>query len=270
MMAPVKVLSSGGGVDSFAMLLDALDRGEKPDVLLFSDTGDEWDASYLHLLEVVRPICEREGIRFGWIDGQAYPIRGHRTLLDYFEAKQLIPSRITRLCTSAAKVERIADWLHDEYPGRQFEVWVGFEAGEEHRAANDPHGKTRSKDGRMNRFPLIERRICRCRAVALIKAHGLPVPPKSACWYCPLGTRGDLKKVKAQMPEKFERLQALEDNCRITKSGKTMRYGYKKGDGTDPRLTDWVDAPYTPRPKPCSVCGAAVKEPKAAGCYESA
>ena len=262
----LKVLSSGGGVDSFAMLVDALDRGEKPGLVLTADTGDEWSGTYWHLENVVAPLCEREGIPFVLIDGKSYPIRGHRTLLEYFEAKRLIPSRISRLCTSAAKVERIAAYLTDQHPGKLYEVWVGFEAGEERRAEKDPHGKSRSKDGRMNRFPLIEGRICRCRAVALIKAHGLPVPPKSACWYCPLGTRGDLKRVKAQMPEQFARLERLEDNCRVTKAGKIMRFGYAKGDGTDPRLADWVEKPYTPKSKPCSVCGAAVKEPKAAGC----
>jgi hypothetical protein len=260
------ILSSGGGADSFAMLLHGLARGERPDEIVFADTGDEWPETYRHLREVVMPLAAREGIPFAWLDGKAYPIRGHETLLAYFEAMRLMPGRQSRLCTSAAKVERIAAYLARTYPGETFEVWVGFEAGEEKRAENDPHGRERSSDGRRNRFPLIEANLCRCRAEALIRAAGYEVPPKSACDYCPFGTRGDFQTLQRERPERFARIERLEDNCRPTKSGKVMRFGYRRGDGTDPRLGEWASRPYQPRPIPCKVCGAPMRAAKRVGC----
>lgn len=267
-----KILSYGGGADSFAMLLDALDRGERPDAAVFADVGSakgddgEWPDTYRHIREHAMPICEKAGIAFYWITTEGYPIRGHESLLAYFEAKRLMPSRLSRLCTSAAKVERIAAFLGDQFPDEQFEVWVGFEAGEEIRAENDPHGTVRSADGRKNRFPLMERGLCRCRAVALIQQHGLPVPRKSACVYCPFGTRGDFQTLARELPATFDRVARMEENCRTTKSGKIMRFGYQKGDGTDPTLAEWIAKPYAGRKISCKVCGAAERATKAAGC----
>lgn len=266
------ILSYGGGADSFAMLLDALDRGERPNAAVFADVGSgkgddgEWPDTYRHIREHAMPICAREGIAFHWITTEEYQIRGHESLLAYFEAKRLMPSRLSRLCTSAAKVERIAAFLRDRFAGEEFEVWVGFEAGEEVRAENDPHGKVRSADGRMNRFPLMERGLCRCRAVELIRAHGLPVPRKSACVYCPFSTRGDFRTLDRELPATFARVERMEENCRPTKSGKIMRYGYQKGDGSDPSLREWTAKPYEARKIPCKVCGRVERATKATGC----
>jgi hypothetical protein len=67
-----QVLSLGGGLDSWAMLLDAEARGELPDVVAFVDVGDadapaahpgEWDGTYRHIA-VVQPWCATRGIEF--------------------------------------------------------------------------------------------------------------------------------------------------------------------------------------------------------------
>ena len=69
----LKVLSLGGGLDSWAMLLDAEIRGELPDIAAFVDVGDaenpddhpgEWDGTYRHIEEVVKPWCAARGIEF--------------------------------------------------------------------------------------------------------------------------------------------------------------------------------------------------------------
>ncbi len=274
-----KILSYGGGLDSFAMLLDAQARGELPDLCVFADVGDgdaardgedpgEWPGTYRHIREVVAPLCASLGVEFVWLDSSLYPIRGSRSLFAYFEDKHLIPGRQSRLCTSAAKVERIADFIERRFPGQAVEVWVGFEAGEEKRAENDPHAAGRKSDRslRTNRFPLVERGLCRCRCEAIVRAAGYAIPRKSACVYCPFSTRGDFQTLQRELPAAFARVEALEDNCRTSKAGKTMRFGYEKGDGTDPALAAWASKPYTRKLMPCKVCGAAVRASKATGC----
>jgi hypothetical protein len=51
-----RVLSYGAGLDSFALLVEALRRGERPDVVAFVDVADpahedpgEWPSTYRHL-----------------------------------------------------------------------------------------------------------------------------------------------------------------------------------------------------------------------------
>jgi hypothetical protein len=105
-----KVLSYGGGIDSFAMLLNAIDRGELPDLVIFADVGDpnrvdpgEWPGTYNHIEQVVMPLCQEQGIEFKWLTTDEIPIRGERSLFRYMEVKRMMPGRISRMCTVAAR-----------------------------------------------------------------------------------------------------------------------------------------------------------------------
>jgi hypothetical protein len=264
----------GGGVDSVAMLLVQIAAGELPELVIFADVTDpekidpgEWPGTYSYLEEVVRPLCAAHGIEYEHLDTQRSPIRGMRSLYAYFRARRVMPGRTSRLCTSAAKVERITDRLIERFPDRPVEVLIGFEAGEEARADRDPHaaGVVGLGGWRVNRFPLIERRLCRCRCVDLIVAAGLPVPRKSACVYCPFSSRGDFQTLERELPAQFALTAEMEEDCRTTKRGKILRYGYRHGDGTDPPLHLWIASPYRSAVVPCSVCGRP-RPSKSTGC----
>ena len=71
------VLSYGGGADSLAALLLAIERAQKPDVVAFVDVSDatattdanppgEWSGTYRHIREIVMPLCALHGIAFEW------------------------------------------------------------------------------------------------------------------------------------------------------------------------------------------------------------
>ncbi len=261
----VRVLSYGGGLDSFAMLVDAIGRGELPELVVFADVADpahedpgEWPETYAHIRDVAQPLCAAHGIEFAWLDSTAWPVRGERSLWAYYEKTTSMPGRVSRLCTSAAKVDRIRRYLQSRFAGQPLEVWIGFEAGEDERVERDPHAKG---DGwRVSRFPLIERRLCRCRAEALVRAAGHPVPVKSACVFCPFGTRGDFARLRAEYPEVFARLEGLERGSKLTRAGARMTFG-----GDERPLDEWTTGrkPYLPLVRTCTVCGAAKSKPLA-------
>jgi hypothetical protein len=278
-----RVLFYGGGLDSFAMLLDAAERDELPDVCVFADVADpdhadpgEWPGTYRHIREVVEPLCARLGVAFVTLDTDTYPVRGSRSLFAWLEERGQIPvAGPNRLCTTIAKVERCERWLDDNYGGQDVETWVGFEAGEEGRASYDPNaGRPRTpapgRARRHNRFPLIERGLCRCRAEALVRRLGYPVPPKSACTFCPYATRGDWQRFARELPDDFERTVALEANKPVTGQGKKLSImGYrtrKDGSYRAPPLPVYIARPYRPRRMACLVCGAAERASKATGC----
>jgi len=286
-MSP-KVLSYGAGLDSFAMLLAAIERGEKPDVVCFIDVADpdhadpdEWPGTYRHLREVVEPLCRREGIEFVVIDSTSYPVRDARSLFAWLEARKQIPvAGPARICTRVAKVERFERWMSDRFAGETVEVWIGFEKGEEKRAANDPNAGTNRKPKpggavRKNRFPLIEWDMCRCRCEALVRRLGYPVPRKSACTFCPYGSKGDWQTFARELPDVFARVARLEADKPPTSSGKKLSImGYraiKDRDGNHtgykaPPLPEYIKGTYKPMDKPCKVCGAAVRATKATAC----
>lgn len=274
----IRVLSLGGGLDSFAMLVRAIQLGERIDVVVFIDVGapgdpGEWAGTYRHIREVVVPLCAAHGIEFVWIDGESYPVRDARSLFAWLEARKQIPvAGPNRICTRIAKVERFERWLDARFPGQPVEVWIGFEAGEEARANKDPNaGKPRKPRAdraiRVNRFPLIEWEMCRCRCVELVRNAGHPVPRKSACTFCPYGTRGDWQRFAVEDPENFARTVKLEHDKPITSKGKKLSImGYVSRTQKGTPLPLYVSRPYTRQVKPCGVCGAAQRATKAAGC----
>jgi hypothetical protein len=277
-----RVISLGGGVDSFAMLLRAVDLGIAIDAVAFCDVGDkaridpaEWPGTYRHLSEVVAPFCEKHGIRFDWIDTERYPVRDARSLFAWmYERKQIPVSGNNRVCTAIAKVERFEKWLDDNYPGQTVEVWIGFEAGEEDRADKDPNAGKRRKlrpehARRVNRFPLIEWGLCRCRCVELVRASGHPVPRKSACVFCCYATRQDFQTLATELPGQWDQVVDLEERKPLTvKNGRKLSiklYNSKTQTGT--MLPEYIAMKGRPKPpEPCTVCGAAVKATKATGC----
>ena len=285
----MRVLSYGAGLDSFAMLVEAIRRGDRPDVVTFIDVTDpeqldpgEWPGTYRHLADVVRPLCEREGIELVVVDSVRYPVRDARSLFAWFEARKQIPvAGPNRICTTVAKVERFEAWLTDRFPAQEVEVWIGFEAGEEKRAEKDPNSGTGRKHKvgdavRRNRFPLIEWGLCRCRCEALVRASGYPVPRKSACMFCPYGTKGDWQALARERPEVFARVAGLEANKPLTAKNnvKLSIMGFRtirNDDGSirerkAPPLPEFIKGTYKRRVVPCAVCGAAVKATKAMGC----
>jgi hypothetical protein len=301
------VISYGGGLDSFCMLVEGVRRGERIDRVAFLDVGDpehkdpgEWPGTYKHLREVVVPFCKKHGITFNWIGTDCYPVRGERSLFAYWKKMGQIPvaQANKRNCSIMAKVERFESWLDDHYPDQEVEVWIGFEAGEESRAEKDPNaGKPRparaGRARRVNRFPLIEWKLCRCRCVGIVRELGMPVPRKSACMHCPLGSKGDWQTLAREQPKTFAQIEKLERDKTLTKtiwrdSAGRVHHGKKlsiMGFDTewDPRdahlpakdrrivrikappIGEYIQGTYKKKAQPCTVCGAPERATKAAG-----
>lgn len=287
------VISYGGGLNSWTMLLEAVNRGIVPDYVVFCNVGDiagrdpgEWPSTYRHIQEVVKPFCEDLGITFVELHSD---VRGERSLFSWMRQRGQIPvAGPSRICTIIAKVEPFERWMNATFPGQKVEVWIGFERGEEKRAENDPNaGKKKApKPGeavRCNRFPLIEWGICRCRCEKIARDSGYPVPRKSACVFCPYGSKGDWQTFARELPEQFAQVEEMEADkmSRPTvKSGVQMSImGYRKAKPGKlpaspvrgvhykaPTLAEYVATPYKPQPKPCPVCGQAERATKSTGC----
>jgi len=289
---PRRVLSYGGGLDSFAMLLDAIERGDKPDLAVFCDVSNgnpehgpedpgEWSGTYRHIREVVIPLCRKENIEFVWLDTVRYPVRDAKSLFAWMWARGQIPvAGDDRLCTTIAKVERFETYMNERFPGEHVEVWIGFDAAELRRVEKDPNAggkkqKRKLRFVRTNRFPLIERNLCRCRCVELVRRLGYPVPRKSACVFCPYASLRDWQTLARQAPETFAKIAELEARKPPTSSGKKLSImGFKtKKDETGaaigyraPALPIYIQGKPRNKREPCSVCGAAQKATKETGC----
>ena len=127
-------------------------------------------------------------------------VEGYDNLYSYSDHYKMIPSRKKRWCTDKFKVRII-----NQYVKKPCFSLIGFSTDEVHRA------KMQYEDGIENRFPLIERDINREKCKEIIKAHGLSIPIKSGCWFCPFQRVGQWKKLRQQHPDLYCKAKALED-----------------------------------------------------------
>jgi hypothetical protein len=59
-------------------------------------------------------------------------------------------------------------------------------------------------------YPLIDLRLDRSQCMKLIAEAGLPVPPKSSCWFCPYHSTRNWQDLRTRRPDLFEKAVQLE------------------------------------------------------------
>lgn len=213
MSAPL-VLAYGMGVDSTAALVGMATRGIRPDKILFADTGGEKPETYAY----------RQTID-AWLEAHCFPaievVRRPETVKDRTLEAQMrrlgtIPSRAFGFssCSISWKLEpqhkAIKAWqpAKDAWSaGEQVRLMIGFDATETKRTnrawiTGDPKFQFE--------FPLQAWGWDRERCKAEIRKAGLPVPPKSACFFCPAMKEPEIQELAATHPDLYARALAME------------------------------------------------------------
>lgn len=125
--APTIVVSYGAGTNSTAMLIGMHERGERPDLILFADTGGERPETYRH----------RDSVS-DWCEGVGFP-----RIVTVAEAVSLEADCLTRgalpgiaygfkSCSDHYKIRPQKRWLKAQGITAPW-FWVGIDAGEAHR-----------------------------------------------------------------------------------------------------------------------------------------
>lgn len=192
-------LSYGGGVNSTALAV-LLCEGKLPQYepfkLIFSDTGNEKDETYAYIRDVFEPYIAKHG-------HSLIRVRPALSVLEYWQSYSMVGSRVIRSCTDKAKIKPIGAYL-DAHASPDDASVIGIDAGEPHRAKQHP------KDTRPKVFPLVELDVDRVGCEAIIRAAGLPVPPKSGCWMCPFMRVSEVRALYHEQPERFAAIGRLE------------------------------------------------------------
>ncbi len=202
----VTYLSFGGGPPSVALLiLNA--RGlvrPKADLVVFADPGTEDPRTY-ELLPYYETYAQGHGIPFTRVTSDA------GRLYDWIVERSVpIPAFTSkglgrRQCTERWKIRPIHKLLRQELGFEKVTAQLAMTWEEAWRMRDSPAKYV------TNIYPLIDRRLAREACIEIIRGEGLPVPPRSACTFCPLKSMERWRQTFEETPDSFDQAVELEE-----------------------------------------------------------
>ena len=228
----MNIISYGAGVDSTALVILAA-KGIidlKRFRVVYADPYDDTPATINFLFDKMYPWLYKYG-KFIHIVGRSEGVYGRWLRL------KVTGSRKIRSCSQYSKIVPVNRFK------RQFEkdwnakavICIGFNA--------DEAGKRKQRPNR--RYPLIENNVTRADCIDIIKAEGLPVPPKSGCWCCPFARVAEILAI-ARNPEQRDKILELERLANLhhpRKDGGLRTHFHNKP------FTYWIDRAEKEKPK---------------------
>lgn len=195
------VVCYGMGRDSTAVLVGLWQRGIRPDVILFADVGAERSKTYAYLFIINAWLAS---VGFPQVTVVKYRAKNYKHFPPYASIEENILTNVSlpaiayggHTCSAKWKISPQNEYL-DAWQSAQ-ECWtsggkvrkaIGFE--------DSPHELKRSAKGCATFaiqaderdkydlwFPLQEWHWNLARCIQEIESVGLPVPPKSSCYFC--------------------------------------------------------------------------------------
>lgn len=185
-----RALSLGWGTQSFGMAA-MVALGELPmvDVAIHSDTTHETQGTY-EFARKWTPWLEDHGVRVVTVQPPAAPLvdKWGGVMIPIYTAPN---GQIKRQCTGDWKIDPIRRWLQANREGQRVELLIGITADEISRA------KPANVKYIENTWPLLKRPYRRHEVKSWLLAHGLEVPPRSACTFCPFRSRAEWAEIKS-------------------------------------------------------------------------
>ncbi len=213
------IVAYGVGRDSTALLIEMQRRGIRPDAILFANIGSEKRQTYEYL-----PIFNE------WLVAHDFPAvtvvryqpksAPYKSLEGNMTLNATLPGATfgKASCTMKFKIAPQEQWTRQWAPaqaawaaGQRVVRMIGFEAGEEYRlrrADAKAHCGRFSESGRFEyQYPLIDWGLDLDRCKEVIESAGLPVPVKSACYFCPNQKPDEVRELS---PEDRSRIILME------------------------------------------------------------
>lgn len=260
-------LNCGLGRDSICMLMLCFEgklwaeglgniRPRDLDVVVFSDTGNEWPFTEA-LIPKIKRLCDEHGVRFlvlnkgdgerndepgSWADIEAQAETGgyhyRPALMDDFQSRATVASLGKGDCTDNHKIQPIRRLINDisvvrfglnnrqwAHPSRAGEndphvTLIGIAADETSRLHNGAGGPAYVTEA----YPLVDMGIAKPDEVSHLKRWQLNHVRKSGCFMCPYQPADWWWALSVREPELYERAVeyervALERNPRMAATG---------------------------------------------------
>ena len=229
---PLKILSLGWGVQSWTLAaMAALGEIPMPDYAVHADTTHEMAGTYAHA-EKWTPWLEEHGLKVQTVKAEnTSPIGGktsrtnssYRIMPPAFTRNVLTneTGQLNRQCTQdwkIAPVHRFVRSIVGRISSECVEISMGISLDEWHRM------KTSRKQYIKHIYPLVDRRLNRAYCVSWLEQHGLDIPPKSACTFCPYHSKDAWKRLKQAGGDDWDYSVLVDDQIRNMGKGAGLEF----------------------------------------------
>jgi hypothetical protein len=211
------VISYGLGVDSTAMLVGLWLEGIRPDAILFADTGSEKEETYDDLVTInawLRSVGFPEITVVRYVP-KKFKWNKYSTIEGNCISNRTLPSLAFGMkgCSLKWKAAPMDKFVTETYGDALVYRAIGYDCSPaDNKRFAHAQGKTAGRKGDMFIYPLQVWGWHRIECARQIALAGLPVPPKSSCFFCPAMKAAE---VEALPVDKLRRIVIMEANASI-------------------------------------------------------
>ncbi len=217
----MRIFSSGGGVQSTAVLVLAAQGKLDYSTFIFANTGNDSEnpETLAYVRNVSMPFAAENNIKFIEVQKRRLGKHEKQTLLgEVYRRKRSVPMPMrmsngapgNRTCTLDFKIRVVDKWIaeHDG-KGQAVSVGLGISVDEIHRAKKRDPEKVRGFIKTLE-YPLITLHISRSQCQKIILESGLPLAPRSSCYFCPFHSPSEWIRLKNGKPDLFDKAVEIE------------------------------------------------------------
>ena len=251
---PVVLLSYGGGVDSTAAAIEILESGGRIDAALFADTRSEKPETYEYV-EMFKKYLAEFGVVLHIV---SYTAKNWKNYPRYYGLEENCLTNGTlpsisfgfKSCSLKNKVQPQNAWT-EMYPpaiyawseGRKVTKIIGYDssAADNRRYAHRGNEEDPKYDFS---YPLRELGWDRADCEARIRRSGLPVPMKSACFFCAASKADEIRALQKPLLRRIVLMEARA-KPRLDVVEGLWRKAIKGRNGATPRpgsMTELIEA----------------------------
>jgi hypothetical protein len=227
----MKILSLGWGTQSFTLAaMSARGEIQPVDFAVHADTTHERTATY-EFAKRWTPWLEKRGVKVVTVSDpeQAAKATTYKTDAPFFTQKVIefggtpIPAFMTndgegklmRQCTSRWKIAPMRRFISAELERQGLtkepgivKQWIGISLDEFQRM------KVSDVKYIVNRYLLVDLRMTRHDCQLWLERHGLEIPPRSACVFCPFHSRAEWRDIRDNAPEDWAKAVEVDNAIR--------------------------------------------------------
>jgi hypothetical protein len=226
----MNILSLGAGVQSSTILYMSIKKEiEKPDLVIFADTGWEPKNVYEHVT-YLKNLCEENNILFkivknGNIKNDILSGNRFASLPFYIKNKDGSAGISRRQCTNEYKIIPINKYIR-EFLGykkgqrikQKVNVWKGISIDEIERI------KPSALKWINFKYPLIDKKMNRFDCINWCEKNGYKKPPKSSCIGCPFHSNHMWLDIKRNYPNEWKEAVEIDQQIKKIKKFKGELY----------------------------------------------